>query len=362
MYRVGDFYNEINRIAPFSMAESWDNSGLLIGSMDREVEKVLLALDATHHVVDEARQIGASLIITHHPVIFSAIKSMTAESIPYRAAAAGLSVISAHTNLDIAHGGVNDRLTELLGLNDIDSLDVTQRIPYRKIVVFVPQPHVDIVYSAMAKAGAGTLGNYSGCAFAMEGTGCFMPGKGSHTAIGGIEQLETVAEQRVEMILPSSKTQEIIQAMKAAHPYEEPAYDIFETHAITEILSIGRTGSLPSALQPRQLAQLVKERLAAPGVKLVSGRQDILRVAVCGGAGGYLVGHAAQAGAQALVTSELKHHELLEATALGLTVIDAGHFHTENIIMDPLRKQLSESFPSCDIQISNSCTDGVEFI
>lgn len=362
MNKVGEFHDAIQSFAPFSTAESWDNVGLLIGGRGLPVTRALLALDLTGAVLEEAVRLRAELVITHHPVIFKPLAALDSASLAYRAVAAGISVISAHTNLDLAQGGVNDALAARLQLSNIRPLTEEHARPYHKIVVFVPVATAQEVYEAMATAGAGRDGGYSHCAFFARGEGRFLPLAGATPAVGEVGRLENVEEVRLEMLCTPDNSPAVISAMRAAHPYEQPAFDVLHSHARSQSLSLGRVGTTEKPVSPGDLAAFVRERLGAAGVRYVGGPGAITTVAVCGGSGGGLLRAARAKGAQALVTGEAKHNELLEAAELGLTLVDAGHFATENVVMEPLRRRLSELLPGAVITISSSCTDGLRYV
>lgn len=356
-----DIYRAIDGFAPFDTAEPWDNSGLLLGNMDAPVGGVLVALDATVPVADEARALGANLIVTHHPVIFDPVRRVDSDSALWRLIASGISVISAHTNLDMAPGGVNDALAQRLGLTDVRPFDTTRRVPFKKITVFVNTQAARAVYEAMSAAGAGALGNYSGCAFTVEGTGCFLPGEGAQPAIGRIGDLEQVRESRIEMLVAPERIGEVVAAMRAAHPYEEPAYDIFDDFACMREYAFGRIGELERDMAPADFARHVKGALGLSGLRFSEGTQPVRTVAVCGGSGAELLGEAHALGAQALVTGESRHHFWLEAAQRGVTLVDAGHFGTENVVVEPLAQRLRAVFPGLDVHVSGVCTDGVRY-
>ncbi|WRS28808.1 Nif3-like dinuclear metal center hexameric protein [Oscillospiraceae bacterium MB08-C2-2] len=352
MYTVAQCLQALDRRAPFSQAMSWDNCGLLIGGMDTQVTGVLTALDVTGPVIEEAVEKKANLLITHHPVIFSPIKRLEAEGIPYRCISRGLSVISAHTNLDMAPGGVNTLLAQALELENTAPLEIIQTQAARKIVVFVPESHGEAVYEAMSAAGAGKLGNYSKCAFLLEGEGRFYPMEGAHPAIGQVEALEKVQELRIEMLVPPEKTAQVVAAMKEAHPYETPAYDLFVNEAVTTSIFMGVVGECAQPKNPQAFAAFVKQALHLDGLRYVDGGRPITRVAVCGGSGGDYIALALRQGAQALVTADIKHHQLLEAREMGLTLVDAGHFATENLVVPQLAKWLRADLPGLSVECS----------
>lgn len=360
---VGDFYDTINAFAPFSTARSGDNVGLLVGGREQPVQRALLALDCTGAVLEEAIDLGAQLIVTHHPVIYQPLSALRSDSLPYRAAAAGIAVLSAHTNLDMAAGGVNDALAARLGLQNIRPLSPDEAPHGYKIAVTVPEEQVAPVWEAMSDAGAGAIGNYSRVAFYSRGEGCFLPGDGAHPVRGKVGDLHRLPEVRLQMVCPPARLQAVVAALKDAHPYEVPAYDILPNHAISSGVSMGRLGDLPQPLAPKDLAQLALEQLRAPGVRYTDSRRAaITTVAVCGGSGGSLLEQAVQMGAQALVTGEVKHHEFLTANERGLLVVDAGHFSSENVVIEPLAQRLQQRMPDVVITCSKTGTDALRYL
>ncbi len=358
---IGTLISYIEALAPRRLAQDWDNTGLQLGSFDATVEKILVALDVDDAVIDEALSLGAGLIISHHPLIFRPLNSLRTDlpqgRLLCRALAAGLAVYTAHTNLDAATGGVNDRLAELLGLRETEVINVTARETYEKIVVFVPCGHEDNVRRAMAAAGAGWIGNYSHCSFQAPGTGTFLAHDGTNPFIGEQGKLEKVPELRLETIYPSQLRNRVVAAMLRAHPYEEAAYDIYRLQNEGRPCGIGRVGRLSSSLTLSDFCRVVMEKLDVSTLR-VTGDSDlkIKKVAVCGGAGADLIKSAHYAGADVLVTGDLKYHEAREAAAAGLAVIDAGHDATERIIVpvlcDYLRAKISEGGYEAEVAAS----------
>ena len=356
MTTIGAIYSFLDGFAPIARQMSWDNSGLLVGSPEDEVGRVVLALDATGPVVEEAAQKGAQLILSHHPVIFHPLKKVERGTPVYEAIRLGVGILCAHTNLDLAEGGVNDALAEMLSLQKLQPFEIDSQENYVKIVVFTPEAEAGKVAKAMGDAGAGALDAYSHCSFSAGGVGAFLPLEGASPHIGQVGRLEQVEETRVEMILPRGKIPAVVAAMKATHPYEVPAYDLFEDQAVRETISLGRIGELETAFSPREFAQFVKERLQG-GVRLVEGNRPVKRVAVCGGSGGDLVELAARLGADALVTGDVKHDQLLTAQSLGLTLVDGGHYATEAPVLTKLQEKLQEAFPGVEFLLAQAGKD-----
>lgn len=362
MVTTGDITRFIDSFAPFSTAMDFDNVGLLVGGSEASVTRALVALDITPPVVEEAKRLKAQLIVSHHPVIFHPLKRLEEESVPYQLARAGIAALCAHTNLDMAQGGVNTCLAKAIGLQSIKPLTVYQERPFLQLAVFVPADKAPAVRQAMAEAGAGDYGNYKACSFTAHGEGAFTPQQGSHPAIGSVLVPERVEECRVEMLCAPDKLTGVVEAMKKAHPYEQPAYQIVENQAVKAQVPDTLIGELPQPLTPEAFAEQVKQGLACEGLRYVPGSRPVRRVALCSGAGGDYVFSAIAGGADAFVTGEVKHHELLAAGQAGVTLVDAGHFKTETIVVGPLACRLRERFPQVEFVESQACTDGVHFL
>lgn len=339
-----DIINIMEDIAPLSLAEKWDNPGLLLGEPAQEVSRVLLALDVTPPVVAEATKIGAQLIVAHHPVIFRPLKALRTDDVRGRMLAAllrqGIAVLAAHTNLDAAAGGVNDVLAAALGLTDVAILAETEE-PLVKIAVYVPEEYVDHVRTAMTDAGAGHIGGYSDCTFSTPGTGTFKPLAGARPFIGQEGELTHTAECRLETIVPQTLVAPVVAAMRRVHPYEEVAYDLYPLLNRRETAGMGRIGRLAAPLTLDALARLVARVLAVPAVKVAGQADAVRRVAVCGGSGSGLAARAAKLRADVLVTGDVGYHDAQDAVAMGLAVIDAGHFGTEHPVLAALAAVLS---------------------
>ncbi len=308
----------MERHYPLNLAEKWDNVGLQVGSMGREVSKVVVALELDHQVLDRAWQENADLIITHHPLIFKALSSIKVDSpvgsLIRKLIMADISLYAAHTNLDNAPRGVNQLLAETIGLTDIEPLilrSAGQRESLYKLVVFVPLTHINEVREAICRAGAGFIGKYSDCTFRAQGIGTFKPGEDTDPFIGQIGQLEEVEEVRLETICPQHRLKGILDAMLEAHPYEEVAYDLYKLENQGTLFSPG----------------------TLPALRLV-GHPDtpVQKVAVVSGSGASFINEIAGQ-ADVLITGDLKYHEAREAAALGLAVIDAGHQATEELVV-----------------------------
>ena len=353
---VQTLMNTLEQLAPKRYAFEWDHVGLQLGSTQGIVTKIYVALDVNERVLEEAILMGADFIVAHHPFIFKPLSAIRTD-LPHgkmieKALRAGIRIFAAHTNLDIAAGGVNDALALRLGLMDTEILRIAGHESLEKLVVFVPQGHEDAVRSAIAQAGAGSIGNYSDCSFQSTGTGTFMPLEGTTPFIGRQEILERTAEIRLETIMSASIRTRVIRAMLKAHPYEELAYDVYPLLNENFTYGLGRIGYLSQAYSLMEFCQLAKEKLGVDAVR-VTGQLDQLvkKVAVCGGSGSELMHAAKFAGADVLVTGDLKYHEAQDALALGIAVLDAGHDATERVIVPVLCDYLQTKLTTAGFHI-----------
>ncbi len=348
-YTVRQVVKVMEDIAPPYLAEEWDNVGLLVGSMQDSVHKVMVCLDVTEAVVHEAIQKGASMIISHHPVIFEKLKSLRSdtgrEHLLYLLVRNGIAVYCAHTNLDKAIGGVDDVLAARLGLQDVKILSVDQRDKLYKVVVFIPKGHEDAVMEAMARAGAGWIGNYSHCTFQIKGTGTFMPLEGTNPYIGQQGRLERVEEVRLETVVLSNQLDKVIEAMLQVHPYEEVAYDIYPLANRVKKHGLGRIGRLPHRMPFDEFIGKVCDDLGVSSVQVagwIDGEVQV--VATCAGSGASLINRAYSSGAQVFLTGELKYHDAQAVAELGMAAIVAGHYATEAFIVKELVGRLQKAF------------------
>jgi dinuclear metal center YbgI/SA1388 family protein len=336
----------MDKLAPKHLAEDWDNVGLLVGNPAQIINKILIVLDVTKAVVEQAIEDGVDLIIAHHPVIFKSITAIRTDlaqgQILSGLLKSNIGVYVAHTNLDVATGGVNDALAAILDLHDVKNLAIGSTEKLCKLVVFVPQTHEKIVEETIMRAGAGHIGNYSHCSFKTNGIGTFLPLEGSHPFIGNTDKLEHVQESRLETIMPEKISRSVIRAMLKVHPYEEVAYDIYPLMNHGEELGLGRIGKLVTPMLLADFASQVKVALGIQFVNVVGDNDRLVKkVAVCGGAGSSLLYKAAFAGADVLVTGDVKYHEGQEAVSIGMAMIDAGHFATEQPVLSQVEKYLN---------------------
>jgi dinuclear metal center YbgI/SA1388 family protein len=319
------------------------------------VDTGLLALDATPQVLAEAEDIGADLIVTHHPLLFRPLDGVTADgyvsTLALRLAEAGVALYSIHTNLDAAPGGVSFALADRLGLTDVGFLDGFEETLY-KLAVFVPEDAFETVRDALADAGAGQIGDYEACAFAMNGTGFFKPGEGTNPHIGEAGgDVESAQERKLEVEVARWQLGEVMAALQDAHPYEEVAYDLYPVLQKNSRAGLGAIGTLESPMPLPDFLDRVSTQLDAGSLRY-AGDDDatVERVAVCGGAGSDFIGTARSAGADAYVTADVKYHEFFDVLDPSgdpaMALIDPGHYETEALTEALLRDWLAERFPA----------------
>ena len=364
--KVRDIAAWLETWAPRHLAESYDNVGLLVGSADAEVTKVLVSLDCTESVVEEAEREGCQMIVSHHPVIFGGLKRLNGsndvERTVMRAVRSGIALYAIHTNLDNVMTGVNRHLGELLGCVP-DSLRILRPMGAKleKWSVFVPLAEVDAVRDAMAAAGAGHVGNYDGCSFATEGTGTFRALEGANPHVGTVGELHREPEAKLEMVVPGEAVGAVRQAMLAAHPYEEVAYDrvVLENGRVD--LGAGMVGELPEPMAWEAFADRVKKVLGGQALKHTAPvKEKVQRIAMCGGSGAFLMGDAARSGADVYVTSDVKYHEYFQADGR-FQLLDVGHYESEWQTSTLIANKINEKFPNFAVRLSSTRTNPVTY-
>ncbi len=344
--QICDIINILETWAPPWTAWERDNVGLQVGDANRAVDRVLIALDVTHQVIEEATRKKAGMIISHHPLLFRMPSAIRADDPVGRLvlllAERKIASFAAHTNLDFAPEGVSFSLARALGLRNIRFLSPLGGL-MAKLAVFVPQGHVESVRAAMSNAGAGIIGEYSSCSFESAGRGTFRGSPNSKPFIGTPGELETAEEVRLEMVLPRAKTSAVVQAMKSAHPYDEVAYDLVHVENPTTNAGMGAIGELPAALTPETFLRRVGRSLRTAGLRHTSPSTRTIRtVAVCSGSGSDMLSDAVRSGADAFVTADVRYHSYHAATGK-ILLVDAGHFETENVIVPVIASRLKNA-------------------
>ena len=329
---VAQVLTRLGQAAPWDKAADWDPIGLQLGDPQCEAATVAVCHEVTEAVVTGVEEIQIDLLVTYHPLLFRPTARITAGRSPagraYRIIRAGTSLAVTHTNFDVAVGGVADALAESLGLIDTTGFGPVAAAESIKVVTYAPTGSADLIADAMAAAGGGRIGNYTNCSYQAEGVGTFVAGEGASPVTGTAGLLNREPEIRIEMTVAASSRESVLRALIAAHPYEEPAFDVYPVHA-----NLGMAGRVGRPNEPRTLQNLVDEAADALGGRTLRVAGDLSRpigrVAVVPGSGSSYVRPAAAAGADVLVTGDVGHHRVVEAADLGLSVIDPGHLATE---------------------------------
>jgi dinuclear metal center YbgI/SA1388 family protein len=340
----------LDQFAPPTLAAEWDNVGLLLGDRSAVVQRLMTCLTVTPEIAAEAVEAGAQLIITHHPILFRPVQRLTSDNAEGRMLLslirAGVAVYSPHTAFDNTRGGINELLAGRLGLADVGPLRKHDGPRQCKIVVFVPDKDLGRVSDAMFAAGAGRIGEYGECSFRLQGIGTFFGSEASQPTIGQKGRREEVAEFRLEVICPENKVDAVIRAMRGAHSYEEPAFDIYPLRPPASSLGDGRIGRLPQSVSLGDLARTVKQQLNAGLVQTVGdAARPVQSVAIVCGAGGELLGDAIRSRVDVFLTGELRFHDYLRAQANDLSLILPGHYATERCGVEELALRLQKHFP-----------------
>jgi dinuclear metal center YbgI/SA1388 family protein len=348
---VNDILSRLDVLAPLAMAESNDNVGLLIGDPAQPVRTIMLALDATPAVLRQVETHGAELLITHHPLLYAGFKQLVEDhgvsSLARALIQGGRSLICLHTNLDSAPEGLNTYVARLLGMADLRPLLPLAARPLLKLVVYVPETHVEAVRAALCAAGAGRIGRYGECTFGAPGVGTFRADAGTQPFIGAPGTLERVPEIRLETVVPKAALDAVLAALFAHHPYEEVAYDLFTLDNPWPHAGLGRIGRLASPVTVEEFLARVSTVLQTDRLMYIGDRQrSVQNVALCTGGGGSLIDHALRARVDLYLSAEFHQHHALLARQHGMAVIDAGHYPTERpavpLLADYLTKQFSE--------------------
>ena len=339
----------LESLASTSLQESYDNAGLITGDNNWDCTGVVCSLDATEEIVNEAIEKKCNLIVAHHPIIFGGLKKINGKNYVEKTIIAAIkndiAIYAIHTNLDNVKEGVNGKIAALLGLQYLDVLSPRENV-LKKLFTFVPLAQAEQVRTAVFEAGGGHIGNYSECSFNTEGAGTFKAGQGTDPFVGRPGERHFEKEVRVEIIFPGFLENKIVAAMKTAHPYEEVAYDTINLANTHPGIGSGIVGELPSAVDGKQFLSLVKKVFKLQVVRHtpVIGK-PVKKVAVCGGAGSFLISKALAAGADAYVTADMKYHEFFDANGRML-ITDVGHYESEQFTINLLQEVLAEKFPT----------------
>ncbi|MCW3463371.1 Nif3-like dinuclear metal center hexameric protein [Chitinophaga nivalis] len=363
--KIREIIAVIEDFAPLQYQESYDNAGLLFGNAEWEVTNVLLTLDTTEAVIDEAIARGCNLVIAHHPIVFGGLKKINGnnyvERVAIKAIKHDIAVYAAHTNLDNVRNGVCAQMAGKLGLENCEVLQPKRGL-LKKLYTFVPEAHAEAVRTALFAAGAGNIGNYGECSFNAAGQGTFKGAAGTTPYVGTPGERHFEAEIKLEVIFPVYLEGRIIKALLNSHPYEEVAYDVVSLDNAYQQVGSGMIGTLPEAMEEQAFLQYVKQQFQTGCVRYTPLRgRPVKKVALCGGAGSFLLKRAISAGADAYISSDFKYHEFFDAENQ-LIIADIGHFESEQFTVELFYHILTEKFRNFAPLKSTIITNPVNYL
>lgn len=354
----------MEQLAPLAYQESYDNAGLIVGDPNTDITGVLVALDATEAVVDEAIGKGCNVVVAHHPIVFKGLKKLTGRNYVERAVIKAIkndvALYAAHTNLDNVAGGVNVKIAEKLGLQNVRILAPKTQV-LTKLVAFVPVADTQRVLDALHAAGAGQVGNYANCSFRVEGVGAYQAGADANPVLGDIGEYHREAEHRIEVIIPTHQQEQLLGALRQAHPYEEVAYYLTPVANANQDVGSGAVGNLPEPLNGLAWLSYLKEKMSLDLIRHTPLPDGIIsRVAVCGGVGSFLLPNAIRSGADAFVTADCKYHEFFDADDR-ITIFDIGHYESEVYTKDLIQQHLAKKFATFAVILAETNTNPVRY-
>ncbi|MBW8243748.1 Nif3-like dinuclear metal center hexameric protein [Muricauda oceani] len=362
---VTEIAKVLEELAPLAHAEDFDNVGLLVGDPKMNVKGVLVTLDTLENVVDEAIEKKCNLIVSFHPIIFKGLKRLTGsnyvERVVLKAIANNIAIYSMHTALDNSKMGVNAKICEVLGLKNPEIL-IPKANSIKKLTTYAPLADAESIKLALFKAGAGEIGKYSNCSYSSEGIGSFKAESGANPSVGKVGEVHFEKEAQINVIFSFEKEKGILKALFDAHPYEEIAYEILTLENTNQDLGMGMIGNLENEMDEEQFLLMAKKRMDASVVrhsKLLGKRVN--KVAVLGGSGAFAIGAAKRAGADILVTADLKYHDFYQAENQ-LVIADMGHFETEQFTKDLLVDYLTKKIPNFAVSLSESITNPIKYL
>lgn len=363
--KLRDIVSSIEEMAPLSYQESYDNSGLIVGSYDQEITGVLICLDVTESVVEEAIKKGTNLILSHHPIVFKGLKRFNGSNYVERtvilAIKNDIAIYAAHTNLDSVAQGVSGRICDLIGLKNRRILSPTSE-DLKKLVTFVPVQHMQQVRDALFRAGAGCIGNYDSCSYQSEGIGSFKGGDSTEPYVGEKGKLHFEPEVRLETIFPKYLKSKVIDALLKSHPYEEVAYDIYSLDNVNPQIGHGMIGELPSPEDSLKFLERIKTIFSAGCIKYTKiEKKKVKTVAVCGGSGSFLLSKAISSNADIFITGDFKYHDFFDAEGK-IIIADIGHYESEQFTRDIFYEIVTKKFPNFAVHISEINSNPINYL
>jgi dinuclear metal center YbgI/SA1388 family protein len=363
--KAADIIQFLEELAPPSLQESYDNSGLLVGERNTEVKGVLLSLDCTEDVIDDAISQGCNLIVSHHPIVFGGLRrfngSNYVERTVIKAIKHNVLLYAIHTNLDNVLDGVNAKIAEKLGLQDVRILQ-PKTGKLKKVVTFCPTSHAHAVRQAMFDAGAGSIGNYDQCSFNLDGQGTFRGNDYSDPFVGEKGKMHTELEVRIETILPEFRLKAVLSAMRQAHPYEEVAFDVYPLDNAWKEAGSGMIGSLPQEQDALDFLRSLKSSMKTACVRYtLPHKATVKRIAVCGGSGSFLLKDAIAQQADVIITGDFKYHQFFDAENR-IIIADIGHYESEQFTMELLAEKLADKFPTFAARLTRVRTNPINYL
>lgn len=364
MATIKDITTHLECLAPLGYQESYDNAGLLVGNPNAEVTGIIVSLDCTEDVIAEALQHGCNLVVAHHPIVFRGLKKITGKTYVERtiikAIKHDVAIYATHTNLDNVWGGVNSKICQKLNLQDCKIL-VPKKDTLLKLVTFVPIESAELVLDSLYKAGAGQVGEYKNCSFRVNGTGTFMPTGEANPHIGNINKQEEVLETRIEVVFSAMRQSSVMKALQTAHPYEEIAYYLSPLLNDNQEVGSGAIGFLPIEMSEETFLNYLKNQMTLQVIRHTKFlNKPVHKIAVCGGAGGFLLNDAIRQGADVFITADYKYHEFFDADGQ-LMICDIGHYESEVFTKELILSYLTKKFANFAILLSDVNTNPVQY-
>jgi len=354
----------LESLAPLAYQESYDNAGLIVGNPQQEITQAIISLDCTEAVVEEAINRQCNLIIAHHPIVFKGLKRFNGntyvERVVMKAIKHDIALYAIHTNLDNVYNGVNKKIADKLGLEHLSILLPKEEL-LNKLVVFVPKDHAESLRTALFMAGAGNIGHYSECSFSIRGEGTFKAQHGASPYVGKIGERHSESEERIEVIYPRNIERRLLIALYENHPYEEVAYDIYKLENSYASVGSGMIGTLTNPLAELDFFAHLKNKLQLKVIRHTALRErNVQRVAVCGGAGGFLLPQAIRQGADVFITADYKYHEFFDAEDK-VVIADVGHFESEQFTQELLLEIIQKKFPNFAVRLTGENTNPINY-
>jgi dinuclear metal center YbgI/SA1388 family protein len=365
MTQIKEVINKLESFAPVVLQESYDNAGLIVGNADAEIKSILVSLDTTEAVVDEAIRIGCNLIVSHHPIVFKGLKKITGsdyiERVIISAIKNNIAIYAMHTNLDNVSHGVNKMIANRLGLKNTKILSPKTNI-LLKLSVFVPANHAEALRNSLFSAGAGNIGNYSSCSFNSEGEGTYKANKDAKPFKGEIGKTHIENEIKIEVIVPTFIKSEVVEAMLKTHPYEEVAYDLIPLINQYNLVGSGMIGELESPMNELTFLKLLKEKMKTECIRHTALlKKPIRTVALCGGSGSFLLPSAKAQKADIFISGDFKYHDYFDADNQ-LVIADIGHYESEQFTIELIGGFLIENFSKFAVRFTDVNTNPINYL